>query len=246
MKNTILLVLLTSLSLSLFSCTSQKSKLSPITLNTHSAVTPVPRQDQWWLDRHNAILERVKKGNTELIMIGDSITHGWENDGKEIWEKYYAKYNALNLGFSGDGTQHVLWRLYNGEINGISPKLAIVMIGTNNSAHNPSEETSEGIIAIVQKLRHDLPQTKILLLAIFPHTENPDNPRRAINAKTSQLASVVADNKWVFYLDINKSFLDSNGVLPKDVMPDFLHPNANGYRIWAESMEPAINRILKN
>ncbi|OHB52390.1 MAG: hypothetical protein A2Y12_06750 [Planctomycetes bacterium GWF2_42_9] len=225
------------------SCTQKKLQIKLIPRNTHAAVTPEPRYDQWWTTRHNGILERVKKGNVDMIMVGDSITQGWENDGKEVWEKSYSKCNALNLGFGGDSTQHVLWRLSNGEIDGISPKLAIVLVGTNNVSDS-SKETSEGIIAVVQKLRQALPKTKILLLAIFPHTEMPENPRRAKNAQASELASVVADNKWVYYLDINKAFLDANGVLSKDVMPDFLHPNANGYNIWAQAMKSKLNQFI--
>src|SRR5687767_14628351 len=101
----------------------------------HDAVKPVPR-DAGWMKRHESFNERVKKGNVDLIFIGDSITQGWEGAGKGVWEKYYGKRNAVNLGIGGDRTQHVLWRLENGNIKGIEPKLAVVMIGTNNSGSN--------------------------------------------------------------------------------------------------------------
>ena len=112
---------------------------------------------------------RVKQGNVDLIFIGDSITHGWEEAGKDVWQKFYGKRNAVNLGIGGDQTQHVLWRLDHGNIDGISPKLAVIMIGTNNAGSGQQpEQIAEGIKAIVEQLRAKLPETKILLLAIFP------------------------------------------------------------------------------
>ena len=103
----------------------------------NDAVVPVPR-DGNWMKRHDSFNERVKKGNVDLIFIGDSITQGWEGAGKKVWEEFYGKRNAVNLGIGGDRTQHVLWRLENGNIEGIQPKLAVLMIGTNNSGSNNS------------------------------------------------------------------------------------------------------------
>ena len=126
----------------------------------HSAVQPAHRHS-WWTLRHWAVNERVRQGNVDMIFIGDSITHSWENNGKEVWKKYYERRNAVNMGFSGDRTQHVLWRLDNGNIDGISPKVAVIMIGTNNSNRddNTAEEIADGMIAICRKLRRKLPRT---------------------------------------------------------------------------------------
>ncbi len=132
---------------------------------THSAVTPEPREStEWWMPRHQQVLDRVTQGNVDLIMVGDSITHFWERDGKDVWAQYYAPRNAVNMGFGGDWTQHVLWRLDHGEIDGISPKLAVLMIGTNNSNRqdNTAEEIADGIKAICARMRAKLPKTKIL------------------------------------------------------------------------------------
>ena len=209
----------------------------------NSATTPVSRPDPWWTDRHNAMNDRVKQGNVDLIFIGDSITQGWEGEGKDVWQKYYAKRNAVNLGISGDQTQHVLWRLDNGNINGIAPKLAVIMIGTNNYKSNSVEEIGAGITAIVKKLREKLPQMKVLVLAIFPREEKPGETRDNL-AKASQIASKTADNKMVFFSDIGAKFLDADGTLPKLVMPDALHPNAKGYEIWAGAIEPQIAELM--
>lgn len=210
----------------------------------HSAVNPAHRYN-WWGARHEGVLERVARGDVDLLMIGDSITHGWESGGKEMWDKYYAPRKAVNMGFGGDRTQHVLWRLEHGEIDGISPKLAVIMIGTNNSngEDNTAEEISDGIVAICKKLRKELPEMKILILAIFPRAEKPCAQREK-NAKASELASKIADGKMIHYLDINKVFLTEDGTLTKEIMPDFLHPNVTGYKIWAEAMEPKIAELM--
>jgi lysophospholipase L1-like esterase len=209
-----------------------------------STLVPEPRPGQW-MTRHNSFNERVKQGNVDLIMIGDSITQGWEGAGKEAWQKYYDKRNAVNLGIGGDRTQHVLWRLDNGNVEGISPKLAVLMIGTNNSNgnDNTAEEIGAGIEAIVKKLRAKLPQTKVLILAVFPRGAMP-NPQREKNAKASEIASKLADDKMVFYQDIGPKFLGPDGSLSKDIMPDLLHLSPQGYEIWAASIEPNVAKLM--
>lgn len=135
----------------------------------NTAIKPVPRE-KGWLKRHEGFNQQVKQGDFDLVFIGDSITDGWRGNGKEVWQKYYGHRKALNLGIGGDRTQHVLWRLENGNVDGIHPKLAVVMIGTNNSNNDDytAEEIADGIKAIVAKLREKLPETKILLLGVFP------------------------------------------------------------------------------
>ena len=240
-------------------CRSGVAVVNPcdVRIGSHSAVAPVARLDkEWWTSRHQGVLNRIQEGNVNLIFIGDSITHGWENKGKELWRQHYEPLGAVNMGFSGDRTQHVLWRLEHGEIDGISPKLAVIMIGTNNSngTDNTSEEIADGIQAIVCKLRTDLPETQVLILAIFPRGSRDQrkdktqdatfNPQWEKNAQASELASKMADGKMITYLDINKAFLDENGTLTRKTMPDLLHPNTNGYQLWAEAMNPTIQKLL--
>jgi beta-glucosidase len=208
-----------------------------------ATVTPAPRGDESWVARHKAMNERVKKGNIDLIFIGDSITQGWEDPGKDTWEKFYAKRNAVNLGISGDQTQHVLWRLENGNIEGISPKLAVIMIGTNNASDNTAEEIAEGVKAIVNKLREKLPQTKILLLAVFPREEKP-GARREKLTKVNGIISGLADGKMIHFVDIGPKFIKKDGTLPKSIMPDALHPNTKGYEIWADAIEPKVAELM--
>ena len=133
-----------------------------------------------WMARHQAINARAKQGHIDLIYVGDSIVQNYATQGKDTWDRYYAPRNALNLGMSGDRTEHVLWRLDHGNIDGIAPKLAIVMIGQNNGGHNTAEEIGAGVIAVVQKIRAKLPTTKILLLAIFPRRAKPTEEREVL------------------------------------------------------------------
>ncbi len=209
----------------------------------NTAIEPVSRADEWWQTRHTKMNERVKQGNADLLYIGDSITHGWEGGGKDVWEQYYGDRNAVNLGIGGDQTQHVLWRLENGNIDGLSPKLAIIMIGTNNLGANTAEEIAEGVSAIVGKLRNDLPNMKILLLAIFPRTDVPQEIQDKLK-KTNGIIAGLASDDMVDYFDIGREFLDLEGNLPKSIMPDLLHPNTTGYKLWAAAVEPRIAELL--
>jgi beta-glucosidase len=213
------------------------------TADKNDAVIPAPREGGW-MKRHESFNERVRKGNVDLIFIGDSITQGWEGPGKQVWDEFYGKRNAVNLGISGDRTQHVLWRLDHGNIDGISPKLAVVMIGTNNSGSNTSEQIAEGVKAIVEKLKDKLPKTKILVLGIFPRGADGGDPRRKVNEGANERIARLADGQQVHYLDIGKNFLATDGTLSKEVMPDLLHLNEKSYRIWAQSIEPKVKELM--
>jgi len=210
----------------------------------HSAVKPIPQKGERWKDRHERFNARVKKGNVDLIFIGDSITHAWAGDGKRVWEKFYGKRNAVNLGINSDRTQHVLWRLDHGNVNGISPKAAVLMIGTNNARENPPAETADGIKAIVAKLRKKLPKTKILVLAIFPRGKDKNDPFRRQNIKTNAIIKNFADEKMVFYLDIGEEFMTDDGRLPSKIVPDLVHLSHDGFEIWARSIEPSLKKLM--
>ncbi len=222
--------------------------LLSLATNQNVATTPAHRLGEaWWKQRHEHCVEITKQGaDRELIFIGDSITQGWEGGGKATWEKYYAGRKAANFGFSGDRTEHVLWRMDNGEILGMHPKLAIIMIGTNNIGHKSSgaTETAEGVKLIVEKLRKNMPETKILLLGIFPRgANNSDAMRIATDAATAQFKSL-HDGVHVFFEDERKIYLTTTGDIWKNLMPDMLHPNAFGYELWAKAMEPTVRRLL--
>lgn len=219
-----------------------KSDVKP-EVKPNDAVVPVPKEGGW-MKRHESFNERVKKGNVDLLLIGDSITQGWEGQGKKVWEEFYTKRNAVNLGIGGDRTQHVLWRLDHGNVDGIKPKAAVLMIGTNNAGSNTSEQIAEGVKAIVDKLKEKLPETKVLVLAIFPRGANKDDARRKVNQGANELIAKLADDKQVFFLDIGPKFLAEDGTLSKEIMPDLLHLNEKSYRIWAESIEDKLASLM--
>lgn len=212
-----------------------------------ATTTPVSKADEWWQRRNEKINERAKQGDVDLIFIGDSITQGWEGEpGKDVWQKFYGSRKAMNAGISGDRTQHVLWRLDHGNVDGIKPKLAVVMIGTNNSGGDSPQDIAAGITAIVEELREELPETKILLLGIFPRGETPEDRQRKVNKATNEIVKSLDDGKRVYYLDISKEFLDDNGKLSQQIMPDLLHLSKRGYEIWAEAIEPKVAELLGN
>lgn len=206
----------------------------------------------WWLPRHEQKLADAKAiaakgGKIDLLFIGDSITQGWEKEGAATWQKHYAQRNAFAIGFGGDRTENVLWRLQHGALDNMSPKLVVMMIGTNNTGHrqeNPAT-TAAGIKRLIAEIQQRQPNAKILLLAIFPRDEKPDGDLRKINEDVNAIIQQYADNKHVFFANINSVFLTPEGVLPKAIMPDLLHPNEKGYDLWAEALEPHLQKLLK-
>jgi lysophospholipase L1-like esterase len=208
----------------------------------------------WWMPRHEEKLAEIARRRaagerTNLVFIGDSITHNWEKpeNGRRVWEERYARHHPLDLGYGGDRTENLLWRLQHGEIDGIDPKVVVLMIGTNNTGarHDAPELTVKGIARDVQEIRTRLPHATILLLAVFPRAERPDDELRRANDAVNALLPRIADGKAVRFVDINARFLGPDGTLSKDIMPDLLHPNERGYRIWADAMQPELDRLLR-
>ncbi|MCI1278116.1 MAG: GDSL-type esterase/lipase family protein [Nitrospira sp.] len=227
------------------------STLSPIgctvaAADQITAVVPAPQTQAWWTERHERAVARLQQSPVDLLFIGDSITQGWEEAGRRVWETFYGRRRAANLGFNGGQTNNVLWRLQHGGLDGIAPKLAIVMIGTNNTSvrKDPPEQTAAGIHAILTTLHTRLPQTKILLLAVFPRGWSADEPLRLVNQALNERLRAYADQRQVLFLDLGPHFLDKAGRLSEEVMPDALHPSERGYRLWAEGMEHLVKPLL--
>jgi beta-glucosidase len=193
-----------------------------------------------WVTRHEALVALAKKGDIDLYFSGDSITDFWQTRAKTIWDKEFLGWKPGNFGISADHTQHVLWRLQNGELDGVNPKVFVLMIGTNNTAYNTPEEIARGVTAIVQYMREQKPNAKILLLAIFPRGATPTDPKRILNEKANELIAKLDDGKQIKFLNINDKLLDKDGNLPCDIMPDLLHPNAKGYQLWADAIKPQL------
>lgn len=243
------------------------------------------------IDRHKVFLKRIEtsKGAGDVIFLGDSITHGWED--QKAWQEYFGSFKPVNLGIGGDQTGHVLWRITDGhELDHLNPKAAVIMIGTNNTGGHSAEHIAGGIKAIIDELKKQKPNIKILLLGVFPRgssndaersvkqiadavapineelkNEKPDIkklnmlmrgieqnkgtiPAAKLNKKIAAINAIICkfdDGKTVFYKDIGNEFLDANGGLPGDIMPDYLHLSGKGYDLWGKAIKGDIEKLLK-
>jgi len=196
--------------------------------------------------RHKRFLKIVAKGEADVIFLGDSITQGWEGAGRKVWAKNIAPLKAVNLGIGGDQTGHVLWRITEGkELAPIQPKLAVIMIGTNNMGRHSAEQIAGAVKAIVEELRKQKPKMKILVLAIFPRSPKATAKIRDKVKTTNQIIAKLDDGKMVFYKDIGKKFLESDGSLSKKIMPDYLHLSTAGYELWAAAIKEDVQKLLK-
>jgi len=236
------LSLVTCLSLSALAFDNLHSALPSDPRTPESAVTPVEKS------RHTDFMRLIRagKGDFDFVLIGDSITDGWPNRGKDSYARF-APWKPLDLGVSGETTEEVLWRLLNGELDNIHPKVVMIMIGTNNIGHYGDEKpewVAAGIKKIIETVRAKQPQARILLLAIFPREASPQGAQRQRNNQVNALLPALADGKNVFFLDIGPKFLDPQGNLPKEIMPDGLHPNDQGYRIWIEAVRPKLEELM--
>lgn len=225
------------------------------------AQTPPPRVDASaaitkranarFYELHAANLKRAKEP-MGILFLGDSITEGW-GKAPEVWQKYYGPWQPANFGIGGDQTQHVIWRIEDGELDGVKPKVVVLMLGTNNSGAHTGEEIAAADTKIVHLIQQKIPEAKILLLAIFPRGPRKDSQgnldtgekRMEVIATANKILAKLDNGTTVRYLDINAKFLDAAGKIPNDIMPDQLHPNAKGYQIWADATQPLLEEMMK-
>ncbi len=193
--------------------------------------------------RHDGFVETAKNGDFDILFEGDSITDFWQNAGAEVQKKYFGDVIVANFAVSGDTTQGVLWGLLNGEGQG-KPKAIMLMIGTNNTGSNTGPEIAEGVGAIVYELRKDFPDAKIMLLAIFPRGSNANDSNRIKNEQANNIIAKLDDGKHIFFTNINDKFLKPDGSLI-GFGGDNLHPNAEGYEIWAKAVADTLKSWAK-
>ena len=215
-------------------------------VHQNTAIIPVPRTGSI-TNRQSLVLQRAKEatGTYDIEFIGDSITQGWEGGGKNVWQEFYGKRKVINFGVSGDRTQHVLWRFEQGQLDGVKAKVAVVMIGTNNSNKEDNTEADilEGVTAIVNQIRTRQPDTKILLLAIFPRGKT-FSPQRGKILQVNEALAKLDDGSHIFYLDLGPQFIENDGSITPGMMKDALHPGEAGYKVWANAMEPKLKQLL--
>ena len=228
--------------------------LAVTALAENTAVIPAPRTFPTnWMSSHEAFVKQAKQGGIDLLFLGDSITAGWRWDkgGLNVWNKYYAPRHDAEFGIGYDRIQNVLWRTEHDELDGLKPKVVVLLIGTNNAGNeddgkprNTTPQIVEGVTALVKEVRGRLPKSKVLLLGLFPRGEKNDPVREQVKEINSQLARL-DDGKRVKFLDIGSRFLEADGTLSREIMPDLLHPSERGYQIWAEAMEDTLAGMMK-
>ena len=202
--------------------------------------------DEKFMTMHKQFVEKAKAADTDLLFLGDSITAGW-NGQKQIWDEHFGKYKPANFGIGGDRTQHVLWRIENGELEPpMKPKTIVLMIGTNNSASDPAEKIAAGIEKIVTTARQKT-GAKVLLLAVFPRGETEEKAakqRRVIKEVNERIKKLDDGGKTVRYLDIGEKFMNADGTISQEIMRDYLHLTEKGYQIWAEALDGPLKEMM--
>lgn len=260
MKTTLLILSLLPLALSARSQTAAPAPAAPPAPAKPAVVLPPQKAfvaaqkfgndgkvNPGFLAAHEKYVAQAKEGKARLVFLGDSITAGWVRQ-PAIWEKAFGAYDPVNFGIGGDRTQHVLWRIENGELEGIKPRAVVLMIGTNNAGVDPAEDIARGITAIVETIRTKQPQAKILLLAVFPRGEKPTGKMGVANEKLKQVNAIIQkldDGKMVHFLDIGGKFPVIDGNLSAEAMPDFLHLSESGYQIWADAIGEKLGELMK-
>ncbi|MFK7920886.1 MAG: GDSL-type esterase/lipase family protein [Bacteroidia bacterium] len=232
-----------------FGC--QKTEKNP---SEAAAINPaalaVKGEGQWWQERHETILSRLDQ-DPKLVLIGNSIFHSLDNEDRQaVWQGHLAPYQTVNMGISGDRTENLLWRIENGTLDNIQPKLALLLIGTNNTDGNhylnisTADELAGGIWAICEAVRAKLPQTQILIMGILPYGYKP-NHRNNINLATNRLIAAFPErDPNIHYIDISEIYLDQNGKVDPALMPDYLHPNAEGHMKMFDALEDEIKGLI--
>jgi len=250
LRTTLFAFAVASLGLALISGSAQSGDKKNPAATASPRLTKDGKADAGWAKRHDGFVEIAKKGDVDVLFLGDSITDGWRNfnpknkaGGKNVWEKSFAPLKAANFGIGGDRTEHVLYRITNGELDGITPKVAVLMIGTNNTGANSAEQISEGITTIVKTIREKSPKTKVLVLAVFPRGKEIPNPGNSKIIEINKTIAKLDDGSNVKFLDIGSKFM-KDGQIPQDIMHDYLHLTESGYQIWADAITPTLTAML--
>ena len=230
------------------STTTPATRPARVPRDADDAVTPVAPGEPT-RKRHEQFLKDKQGRRIDLLFIGDSITDYWASRHEASWQRF-APYRPMNFGLSGHRTEHVLWRIEQGEIDGITPnpKVVVLLIGTNNVAGSPDERpewVAAGIQRIIERIHAKLPDSKVLLMGIFPRNAPDDDRRTRVRQVNTIISRIPERDPRVRYLGLWDEFLNPDGTVPKDVMPDGLHPGPKGYDIWYEAMKPALKEMMK-
>jgi len=209
---------------------------------TNSAAVAAPRDD-WFADVQRKF-DRYSGKHFDIVFDGDSIMNRWEITGREIWMQRYAG-RAADFGIEGDRVENVLWRLSKGQVDGIDPKVVVLMIGTNNSGRNSASEIAEGIEHLVAEYEKRCPNAHIVLFGIFPRGQNANDGGRRKVAAVNEKIKLLTDDKRVTYIDLSSKMIEADGSISPGMMPDFVHPTLKGYQIWADALQPIVDKYVE-
>lgn len=215
------------------------------------SLTPAPRQKDYpwmsiarWRQFYDEDVAVADKGGVDLLFVGDSITELWN---EQIFQRSFGAWRTANFGVGGDHTGNLLWRLQNGHAEKLRPKAVVLTIGVNNFGFCDAtpEQAYEGVKAVVELLRKIYPDARILLNAVLPYGQYTSSPQRVKVVELNRKVAGLNDGQHVFYQDYGLFFLQPSGDMSAEVMPDFLHPSAKGYQIWADALLPAIRKLME-
>jgi lysophospholipase L1-like esterase len=208
---------------------------------TNTAAAAAPRDD-WYADVQHKF-DRYGGRHFDIVFDGDSIMNRWETTGQSVWTQHYQGI-AADFGIEGDRVENVLWRLSKGQLDGVDPKIVVLMIGTNNSGRNTAAEISEGIRQLVSEYEQRCPHAHIILLGIFPRGETANDAGRQKVTAVNEIIKHLNDDQRVTYLDIGPQLMEPDGTISRDMMPDFVHPTLKGYEFWQAAIQPIINKYV--
>jgi lysophospholipase L1-like esterase len=213
-------------------------------LPEHSATRAASKGKRWWERRHQAQLRDKKRASARVVFLGDSITDQWSKAGASVWRRHYAPQGALNLGIGGDSTQHVLWRLEHGALDGLDPEVVVLLIGTNNAWTHDAGQIAEGVLAVLQQVLRRLPRAQVLLLGIFPRGQERQDPMRAKTDAATALFAHADRHPRVTFLNLEAALTQPPGAASQALAPDHLHLTTEGYQRWADAMDPTLQKLL--
>ncbi|MEM1226880.1 MAG: sulfatase/phosphatase domain-containing protein [Planctomycetota bacterium] len=215
--------------------------------DVNTAVIPATRGDEKrWAERDAQLIQNARRGGFRLAFLGDSITQGWEGRGKDVWNEFYADRNAINLGIGGDRTENVIWRLtHRGNLKKVQPEVLVLLIGTNNTGHlmQDPKQVADGVERILEIIQTQMPNTKVVVHGIFPRGGDRFDAMRLNNIAINDRVRRMADGDRVLYLEIGDEFLEPDGTIAPEIMPDKLHLSEEGYRRWANALEPTLVQL---
>ncbi|MDR2462391.1 MAG: GDSL-type esterase/lipase family protein [Verrucomicrobiales bacterium] len=213
----------------------------PVPAGANRAAVAAPRND-WYRDVQNKFTKYGGKP-ADIVFEGDSITNRWEGAGREMWKKHFEG-RAADFGIEGDRVENALWRLSKGQVDGINPKIIVIMLGTNNTYFNSAEEIAGGLKLLVAEYQKRCPLARVILMGIFPRGKDAADKGRVKVAAINDIIKGYADNDKVFFVDIGDKFITADGDLESEVFPgsDTVHPSEKGYEIWTEAILPIINK----